>query len=422
MQQMSQVKKCPRCGEALPEEAVFCPYCARSVNRRKQVNLPWHMPRKALYGALLLLAAAAGLISLWVYTRPKVYDAGGAEILYSLNGTGYRVLVGWINDPFHGAETVYQPAPEQDILYTFPQCLFITDPASGANLKDEFMAQVEQAAARFVRTEDKDCPWTCDEPVPRPEYTPEAALTASIHFTAWSGEGALVWEVKMKNGDTLRLHQKFVAQPYQVLYFTPENTPMNTIEELQSLMDSIPERLTSEFDTVEVKLPPVKYEGGLRVEGFDLTLCGSEDAEGNRTTFTGPVQVLGETSGIIYCEDIDITGPGAGTGVSASGRLHLTGCRVAGWRTGVLAYGEGVWINLQNCVVEDNETGFHFNGTGVNVSHPVYNDNLFRRNGTAVLLESVPTDVTLSFPGTRFEDNGTDIDNRCGQPLELDEN
>ena len=28
---------------------------------------------------------------------------------------------------------------------------------------------------------------------------------------------------------------------------------------------------------------------------------------------------------------------------------------------------------------------------------------------------------SLKFPGTRFQNNGTDIDNRCGHALELDE-
>lgn len=421
MEQLKQDKKCPYCSRGLPEDAVFCPYCTRIINRRTAVKplLPW---RQLLLIVLALLAVPAAAAVFWYGSRARVYDEGGAELLYSLNGTEYRILVGWMNDPFYGAETVYQPVAEQDIPYTFPQCLFINDPASGSNLKDEFMAQVERADAQFVRTEDGKYPWTCDKPTPRPDYTPEAALTASIHFSAWSGEGDLVWELEMKNGDLLRLHQKLIAQPYQVLRFTPEDTPMSTIEELQALMDSIPDRLTTRFDAVEIELPPVRYEGGLRTELSNLTLYGSEDEAGNRTTFTGTVQLACPNRGMSYFHDIDFLGSGEGIGVSASARLHLTGCRTAGWRTGVLAYGEYTWVNLQDCVVEDNEIGFHFNAAGTNVSHTIYDGNLFRHNGTAVLLESIPTDVSLSFPGTRFEDNGTDIDNRCGQSVELDEN
>ena len=50
-----------------------------------------------------------------------------------------------------------------------------------------------------------------------------------------------------------------------------------------------------------------------------------------------------------------------------------------------------------------------------------YMNDLFRNNGTAVLLDRVPNDISLKFPGTRFQNNGTDIDNRCGHALELDE-
>ena len=40
-------------------------------------------------------------------------------------------------------------------------------------------------------------------------------------------------------------------------------------------------------------------------------------------------------------------------------------------------------------------------------------------NDTAVLLEDVPSDEPLNFQGCRFTDNGVDIDNRCGQPVEI---
>lgn len=36
-----------------------------------------------------------------------------------------------------------------------------------------------------------------------------------------------------------------------------------------------------------------------------------------------------------------------------------------------------------------------------------------------MLLEEVPSDEPLNFQGCRFTDNGVDIDNRCGQPVEI---
>ena len=194
---------------------------------------------------------------------------------------------------------------------------------------------------------------------------------------------------------------------------------METIEELQALIDRIPSQLTDEFMSVEITLPAVRYEGGLMVDGYNVTLLGSQDDAGNRTTFTGTVHTTGKDQGISCFENISFVGPGEGVGVSASARLHLTNCRIAGWRTGVLAYGNQVWVNLRACTVEDNQVGLHFNATGANVSRSIYDGNLFQQNGTAVLLERVPSIESISFPGCRFTENGTDIDNRCGQAVDI---
>lgn len=417
---LSETKKCPLCGAALPEEAAFCPHCARSIQPRAEAAAP-RLWGRLLRPALVFLAALLAAGAYWYGNRPQVIDPGGAELRYTLDGAEYQIVAGWIDNRFEGAQTVYQPVEEKEMRYTFPQALYINDPASGADAREPFLEQVERITAQFVRTDNPDRPWTCDEPVPRPDYVPGAVRITSIHFTAWSGEGDMVWEIEMKNGDLLRLRQHFVAKPYQVLRFTPEDTAMDTVEALQALVDSIPSRLSSKYNGVEITLPPVRYEGGLAVDGFNVTIYGSEDGAGNRTAFTGPVRVTGRDRGISYLEHIDILGPGEGVGVSASARLHLTDCRVAGWRTGVLAYGDQVWINLRACTVEDNGVGFHFNAAGSSASRTIYDGNLFRRNGTAVLLERLPGVESISFPGCRFTENGTDIDNRCGQALDLEE-
>ena len=99
-------------------------------------------------------------------------------------------------------------------------------------------------------------------------------------------------------------------------------------------------------------------------------------------------------------------------------RLHLTSCTVSGWKTGVLAYGT-TWVNAMDCRFEDNQVGFRFNAEGTVVTHTQYANNEFFHNGTAVLLESVPAESPLSFPGSVFEDNDTDIDNRCGREVNI---
>ena len=121
---------------------------------------------------------------------------------------------------------------------------------------------------------------------------------------------------------------------------------------------------------------------------------------------------------IAYLQGIDFRGSGQGIAVSTAARVWAEDCTFTGWRTGLLGYGSA-WVNAIGCRFEDNEVGLHFNSTGTSVSHTMYNDNLFRNNGTAVLLENVPTDVALNFQDSVFSGNGTDIDNRCEHPLDI---
>ena len=75
-------KKCPYCGAPLPEEASFCPHCAKSINRRSQPQKPLLIPVKVLRGILLcgVLAVLAGV--LYLSTRPQTVEGMG-EVYYT---------------------------------------------------------------------------------------------------------------------------------------------------------------------------------------------------------------------------------------------------------------------------------------------------------------------------------------------------
>lgn len=323
-----------------------------------------------------------------------------------------------MNDRFSPAHQVNQPVDDVDMLYTFPQCLYINHPESGANAKDEFMEQVEKVTAVFVETDSQELPWTCDEPVSREDYVPEAALVSSIHFYAGSGRGTLRWTVEMKNGDVIHLYQTMESQIMECFLFTPEDTPLNTAEEVQALLDSLEEITGGEtLNVVEIHLPPVTYDGGITIPR-DVNLYGAE--EGGRTTFTAPVRIEpSRETGLSWIYDLDLAGGGEGVGFSSSGRVFLQGCRISGWRTGILMQDNitAAW----DCTFEDNEVAIHFNADTGTFSDDRYMGDVFRNNGTAVLLERIPSEETLSFPEAVFSGNGTDIDNRCGQKLDLSE-
>ena len=232
-----------------------------------------------------------------------------------------------------------------------------------------------------------------------------------------SGEPQVVWILEMKNGDVIRVRQTMHVTLINSYVYDYHDYPMETMEELQALVEQIGEE-TDRLDEVLIYLPPVTYEGKLELTGRSFEFHGCTDGTG-RTVFTDTVQVATKDSyWLNFFYDIDFVGSGTGVGLSFAESGRATRCTFTGWKTAVLGYGYA-WVNVIECQVTDNQTGFHFNSIGQSANHTLYTDNVFARNGTAVLLENVPTDLMMDFSGSVFTDNGTDIDNRCAQPVDL---
>jgi len=152
-----------------------------------------------------------------------------------------------------------------------------------------------------------------------------------------------------------------------------------------------------------------------------VNLCGNTEGEG-RTVFTGTVQVNPEgVNWITYLYDLDFAGSGDGVALTAASRTWAIGCNFTGWRTAFLCHGTGPshGIAYTSCRFEGNQVAVHYNTNQVTFFNGVSPDNTFLRNGTAILIEGEPTEDTLDLSGCRFEGNGTDIDNRSGQPLDI---
>ena len=408
------IQTCPRCGAALPEAASFCPYCAQEIRPRETVKFPafphW---RKVLRWAAALAALAALAVWLFCCLTPNTYDAYGALTYTDRDGT-YQLLVSFHNNRFTPEAELTEHAEETG-EYRIPSRLFINHVDSGANAGQIFLQKVEWSSTELIQPEDSPSPMVCSQPEYR-SFSPEAAQVSLVDYTGQSSPAELLWTLRMKNGDTIRLRQKIRLERIETYDYYPEDYPMETVEELQALVDQIIRDVPAP-DVVNLHLPPVTYDGGLTISGRSMNLYGSADNAGRRTTFTDTVQVSGGVS-ISYCYDIDFIGGGDGVGVSASARFRAENCAFRGWKTGVLAYGEA-WVNVIGCTFEENGIGFHFNSTGGSVNHTMYNDNRFLRNGTAVLLENVPTEETLNFQGSQFIGNDTDIDNRCKRSLKI---
>ena len=367
-------KPCPYCGAKLPEQASFCPHCTHNVRERKPIIPPprtWRRLLRALLPLALALAVCAGF---YFYLSPKTYDAYG-EITYTDDDGSYQLLVNTSNERFEPMPEIADTAG-LDGEYRMPSRLFINHVASGANAGQMFMQKVEWCTTEFIQPADSQSPMVCSEPQPM-DFSPDAALVSLFDYTGRSGSTELLWTLRMKNGDTIKLRQKISITPIETYDYYPEDYPMSTIAELQDLIDTVSREVEE-----------------LVIDKRAINLRGSVDENtSRRTTFTGNVQVSAQDGPIVYFSGISFIGSGEGVGVSASCRLQADNCRFSNWKTGLLGYGSS-WISAINSYFDGND-------------------------GTGVLLERVPTDVTISFPGSYFQGNGTDIDNRCSQPLDI---
>ena len=406
-------RTCPHCGAVLADGASFCPYCARSVLPRQAICAPRRPWRRALRRGGVLLVAAAALLALFLHGRPRTYDAFGEVTYTDADGT-YQLLLSFQNERFSPQPECTEQA-ELDGDYRMPSRLFINHRDTGANAGQMFLQKVEEVSAQLIQPADSPSPMVCSTPAYH-DAAPEAALISLVDFTGRSGQAELVWTLRMKNGDTIRLRQRITIEPIETYDYYAADCPMDTVEDLQALVDRIADEVPLPA-VVNIHLPPVTYEGPLAITRRPVSLYGSA-ADGRRTTFTDTVRVAAQDGPIHYFYDIDFVGDGDEVGVSASARFWAENCSFTGWKTGVLGYG-AAWVNVIGCRFVDNEVGFHFNSDGAYATHTMFNDNTFLDNGTAVVLERVPTDTVMNFQGSRFTGNGIDIDNRCNQPIDI---
>ena len=405
-------KICPYCGARLPEEAAFCPLCAQDIHPRRELRPPVHLWRKALRPLMVLLAAAAVVLGGYYLLTPNTYNGYGQVTYRDSDGT-YQLLITPQTDRFTPKPLVEEQA-EVEGEYRFPCRLFVNHVDSGANAGQMFVQKIAWAQTEFIQDPDNPSPFVCSQPRPM-DMSPEAALVSLVDYTGRSTRGELVWTLKMNNGDTITLRQTISVTPIETLDYYPEDYPMETTQQLQALVDQICQEVPLPT-VVNLHLPPATY-GGLTIEGRPINLYGSAEG-GRRTTFTDTLRLPSHSGPILYCYDIDFKGSGDGIAVSTAAQYWAEGCTFSDWRTGMLIYGNA-WGTIINCQFAGNQVGFHFNSSDNYVIHCTYNDNIFEGNDTAVLLEQVPGEETLSFEGCRFSGNQLDIDNRCGHPLDI---
>ena len=187
-------------------------------------------------------------------------------------------------------------------------------------------------------------------------YCPEAMAVSFVDFLGRDNVAERTWTIAMKGGDVIILHQTMKVWVIQTVDNYPEDALVGTMEELQALIDEI--------------------------------------------------------------SDIDFVGRGRGNVGITAARVHLTGCAFTGCRSAVLPHRD-FCLNFRYCEFTDNEVGFHFNTSQSNVIRSQFDGNRFTENGTAILWEGTPVDMAISFLESVFTHNGTDIDNRSGQSIDI---
>lgn len=407
-------KLCPHCGKQLPAQAHFCLFCAQSVQPRQTVCPPRILVRIAPVKIVLaVILAAMAALGAFLAIRPKNYDSYGQVIYTDEDGT-YQLVLATANDRFTPLPEI-QAEAERDQTYRLFSRLCINHMETGANAGQIFLQKADRVRVEFLQPEDSPSPMVCSAPAPA-DFAPEAALVSSLDFTGRSSSAQLLWTLEMKNGDTIRLRQDLVITPIRTWEFSYTDYPMDTVEELQALIDRIGREIAVP-DVVNLYLPPVVYEGGITLENRPINLYGSQEA-GMQTTFTDTVQVTCPDSGITNVNGINFLGGDGEAGVLASARFRAEACRFSGWKTGVLGHGEA-WVNVNACEFANNQVGIHLNSAGTGAAYTQFQNNIFTENETGVLLENPPTEVALDFGGCVFRGNGTDIDNRSNQPIKI---
>lgn len=406
------MKQCIHCGRALPDEASFCPYCETEQTPPKPADLPKKWRKKAVTAlALVCVLAFAGFIG-HSLKKPKILDNGGAETVYR----GYHVLVrltGLPEDTVEG-QPEYERTMRPNTGFAMPARLFVFKENDTVNAAEEFMELADRVSLT-AESRDGANPMEVRGPA-YAEAFPDAALAADVLYDTECGTNDLIWTISMKNGDRIVLRQAFTVHELQVISLYPQDAPMETIEELQALLD----RLVAEVDPgtmINLYLPAVVYDGGISFKDRTVTLYGSSDGSVN-TTFTGPVTVESIQPFTMEIFGVNFAGNGEGTGLQASRGMVCYDCVFSNWKTGALA-ANGSWISTHNCIFENNDIGYQLNSHESSVKSPDFDGTQFLGNGIGLHLVHVPDDIPLAMNGCVFEGNGTDVQNESGVSVDL---
>ena len=400
------MKKCRNCGADLPEGASFCPHCAQSQIARQKVKPPHLWRKKALIAALCVLVLVLAALAVLLSHRPKTYE-GGATVVYTDRDGTYELLVAFFPDDIANNRPVGKKSVSQSVNEASNMTAMLGIFHDGALADTEaFFAKVESCTLEASPNEHDAL--TLSEPAYDTNFLP-AARESDITYTGESGTNELTWTLSMKNGDTIRLKQTFEVIPLIHQVYTPEDTALDTMEDLTALLDRINEEVPADT-IVDIYLPPVTYTGNLTMVARAVNLYGNADGNG-RTVFTGTLSVNTDRPSNVMLFDLDFAGSG-GTGLSATASVYMGGCSFSGWDIGATAL-DGGMIGVERCVFQNNGVGFKYNTATFHSFNDVFPDCTIADNDIGVQFARLQGTITIDFAGSVFSGNRIDIDNQA---------
>ena len=406
-------KKCIKCGEILPDDASFCPHCTTVQTEKKEIKTPRKWRKKAVIGVAVLAVAAVIGIAFSIYHRPKTYE-GGAQITYTDKGKSYKVLLSFSEE---GGMTGHAQGERTDTLSegmnsALPCQLYVLNKDTGELAGEDFSKEVESCKVDTKPSEGSQ-KMEYVEPVYNESF-PNAAYVSDINYVSDSGTNDIQWTLTMKNGDTIFLSTRLTIEKQPAVSYYAEDTPMETTEELNALLASIEEEVSSDTP-VYLHLPAVTYDGDITFGDHVWGISGSKDGDAV-TTFTGTVSIKGHDGNYADLSGINFEGEG-GIGLDAYCLVLLTDCNFTGWDTAAVAQ-NGAWVNAMECTFANNTVGLKFNTSMAYGTAPNYVNNTFTDNGTAVCIDSLPGNEVIDFAGSVFSGDDTDIENKADHAVD----
>ena len=407
------MKKCIHCGADLPDNAAFCPVCAKSQTVTEKTAAP-RLRKKALLIALpVAILAIAAILFLLLYHKPVTINADEAELVYKTKGTTYHVLLrntahdieDW-KTPLYNMQATLARGTEAAV----PLQLYVYDEKTGENAKEAFSALIGSSSLVPTALNGTN-PVKPSDPEPR-DHFPDAVMESDIMFGPDETDTMLDWTLNMKNGDKLILHNTIKIDMFDQVSYSYEDTDLDSMEKLQALIDSLATDVEP-GTAVTITLAPIVYEGDLHIPQA-LDLIGTSDENGS-TTIHGTLYSDAD-SHPVYGTVMNVNFTGEGTAIEASALMHVNECTFTGVDTGINVL-DGAWMVPTACTFTDCKVGLYFNSTHCKAKNVGISENTFTNCETAVLLENVPDNTLLYFLDNVFEDCGEDIVNHSGSEI-----